>query len=170
MAYLQRYTSTSSHIKRVLHRKLDRCLAAHGGDRDEVTTWINQSVEQAIQAGLVDDDKYIRDRVRSYLRRGTSTPMIAQKLYAKGVRREQVERVLNELQESMPDPRWTTLAAYIRRVRMGPFRTNVTEPREQRKKDLARLGRAGFSMGASLKMLEMSQEEIEEIAFQRRFI
>ena len=65
---------------------------------------------------------------------------------------------------------WISVAAYVRRRRMGPFRTRVVDPVESRRKDLGRLGRAGFPMDMAYRILEMDAEEIEEIAFERRFM
>jgi len=170
MAYLKRYSAPKTHVRRVLWRKLNRGLEAHGGDREEVSRWIESALEQAVAGGLINDERYVRDKVRSYLRRGASTLGIAQKLSAKGVPREQVEAAIEEICSTGVNPLWVSAAAYVRRGRMGPFRTREMEPREGRRKDLARLGRAGFSMEVAYRILDMELDELEELAFQRRFI
>ena len=170
MAYLKRYSAPKAHVRRVLWRKLNRCLEAHEGDRDEVARWIENALNQAVEGGLINDDRYIRDKVRSYLRRGASARGIAHKLRAKGVPQEQVYAIIEELAESGMNLQWISVAAYVRRRRMGPFRTRIVDPIESRRKDLGRLGRAGFPMDLAFKILEMEAEEIEEIAFERRFI
>lgn len=170
MAYLNRYSGPRSHVRRVLWRKLDRCLSEHGGDRGEVHDWIEQALDQAEQAGLINDLKYVQTKVRGYLRRGHSVRSIAHKLRGKGISSDLVDEVVQVLEEEHGDPQWIALAAYVRRVRLGPFRTKEGDPKELYRKDLARLGRSGFSFDMAKRILGLDRDQIEEIAFQRRFI
>jgi len=170
MAYLKRYNGPRAHVRRVLWRKMERCLAFHGGDREEVAEWIEHALDQAEQGGVINDQRYVKAKVRSYLRRGASVLGIAHKLRAKGIPREMVDAALSEIAEAGFDHQWIAVASYVRRVRMGPFRVREMDPRESRRKDLARLGRAGFSFDMAQKILEMDAEDIEELAFKRRFI
>tara|TARA_Y100000589_G_scaffold247353_1_gene235304 strand:- start:73 stop:585 length:513 start_codon:yes stop_codon:yes gene_type:complete len=170
MAYLKRYSAPKAHVRRVLWRKLNRCLEFHGGEREEVGRWIENALDQAVAGGLINDERYIRDKVRGYLRRGASARGIAHKLGAKGVPQEQVYAAIEALSETGMNLQWISVAAYVRRRRMGPFRTRVVDVQESRRKDLGRLGRAGFPMDLAYKILEMDVEEIEDIAFERRFI
>ena len=170
MAYLNRYSGPRSHVRRMLWRKLERCLSEHGGDRGEDHEWIEQALAQAKQAGLINDLKYVQTKVRGYLRRGHSIRSITHKLRAKGISSDMVHQVVQVLEEEHGDPQWIAMAAYVRRVRMGPFRTKEGDPRELHRKDMARLGRSGYSFDMAQRTLQLDREEIEDIAFQRRFI
>jgi regulatory protein len=170
MAYLQRYSGPRVHVRRVLWRKLTRCIDHHDGDRDEVSGWIEEALDQAEQSGLINDDRYVADKVRSYLRRGASERGIAHKLRAKGIASEKVQAAIATLSEEGFDPTAISAAAFVRRGRMGAFRVKEMDPFEARRKDMGRLARAGFSMDVARKMLEMDRDEIEDLAFQRRFI
>jgi regulatory protein len=170
MSYLKRYSAPRAHVKRVLWRKLEGCIAFHDGDRDEVSAWIEGALDQAVQGGMIDDERYVKDKVKSLLRRGGSSMGIAYKLRAKGIPREMVDRALAEVADAGFDHQWISAATYVRRVRMGPFRVSEMDPKERYQKDLGRMGRAGFSFDIAQKILAMEVEEIEDIAFKRRFI
>ena len=170
MAYLQRYAAPRNHVRRILWRKLERSLAHHGGDREEVSGWIEEALTQASNGGLIDDARYVRDKVRGYVRRGASGHKIARNLAAKGITRDQVDVALADIRSEGLDPQLIAVASYIRRRRLGPFNGDERDANELCKKDLARLGRAGFSFDLASRVLLMESDEIEAIAFQRRFV
>lgn len=152
-AYLQRYSTTRAHLRRLLIRRLDRSLEHHPGDRDEAIGWIDDLLDEHVRIGTIDDRAWASSRLRKLGRRGLSVPKMRTHLRAKGVD----SSLIDELVEALaPDPR-TAAAHYARRRRIGPFRPAHKEADPT--KELAKLGRAGFSYGIAREVLEMDLDE-----------
>ena len=80
---------------------------------------------------------------------------------AKGVDRESIARALDALAEDSADPELEAALAFARRRRIGPFRA-AQDRAASRAKDLATLGRGGFSFEIARRILDA--ESPEEIA------
>jgi len=165
--YLERFASSAENLRRVLLRRVQRAASFHGDDPEVGTALVAALIERYRQAGLLDDAVYAGAKSRSLHRRGSSSRAIRQTLAAKGVAAEAIESALEGLAEeaandSGPEDagRDVDLAAarnYARRRRLGLWRP--AEKREAfREKDMAALGRAGFSWVTARKALEEEEE------------
>jgi regulatory protein len=153
--HLSRYGTTRANLRRLLIRRVDKAIYHHPDvDRDEAIEWVDQAVSRCDELGLLDDAAFARSRVTAGLRRGVSPRMLAQRLAAKGVSRELVDEALAD----HIDPQLNAARRYVRSRRLGPWRP-PDQRAETRKKDLARLGRAGFSYGIATQVLD---EELED--------
>ena len=167
--YLDRYAAPRAHVRRVLLRKLDRSLAHHGGDRDQVAQWIEEALDAAERSGILDDKRYARDRARSLLRQGNGEAKIIAKLMAKGLMRAEVEQALAEIRDTSEfDPQLIAAAAFAYKKRLGCLRRPDRESDTRR--EIAKMARAGFPYALVRRVLEMDEEELEELAFARRFL
>jgi len=83
--YLERWFTTRAHLRTLLLRRVDTSLAAHGGDRDEATAWVDAVLDELVRAGLLDDRRFALDRASLLHRRGNPTRLIRAKLAAKSV-------------------------------------------------------------------------------------
>lgn len=146
VAYLGRYASTSANLRRVLLRKATRRAGAPPGL--DVLAAIEATVEKAIRSALVDDRAYAEAKLASLLRRGASARTAGAKLAARGLPRETIAAALGE---AAPDE-FAQARRYAQRRRLGPFRAKPDPARRER--DLAVLGRAGFSRRAAIAALE----------------
>ena len=136
-------------MRRVLLRKLDRSLAHHGGDRNEVVQWIDAALDTAERSGMLNDARYARDRARSLLRQGNGEAKIIAKLCAKGLTRTQVEQALLEIRNaSDQDPQLIAAAAFAYKKRLGCMRRTDRDPDPRR--EMAKMARAGFPYSLSL--------------------
>lgn len=156
-AYLQRYSTTRAHLRRLLIRRLDRSLEHHEGDRDEAIGWIDDLLDQHVRMGTINDRAWASSRLRKLGRRGLSVAKMRAQLRAKGIDGALIDELLDAL---APDPR-TAAAHYARRRRIGPFRPPHKEADPQR--ELAKLGRAGFPYGIARDVLEMDLDEACEL-------
>lgn len=146
IAYLERYGSSSANLRRVLIRKaMRRASEAPGAG---VMAAIDETVEKAVRSGLVDDRAYAESKLNALLRRGASTGTARAKLAAKGLERDTIAAALDE---AAPDE-FAQARRYAQRRRLGPFRA-VPDP-TRRERDMAVLGRAGFSRRAARAALE----------------
>lgn len=154
--YLKRYSATVGQLKRVLGRRVDRSLRAHGGDRAEALGWVDALAEKLIRNGFVNDQAYAEQKAHSLRASGRSTRVIAQKLRMKGVAPEVVEQKLAEATAEVSDD--AAARIWARKKRLGPFRRDAQTRQENRQRDLAALARAGFSFATAKKIIDGAAE------------
>jgi regulatory protein len=162
--YLERFSSSSANLRRVLMRKVARSARAHGTDAAEGANLVEAIIARYLQSGLLDDAAYAAQKAASLRRRGTSRYGIRGKLAVKGVDAELIDAALERLDDERGAGDLAAACALARRRRLGPYR-----PREERaarrQKDLAALARAGFSLDVARRVLAAADvDAIEALA------
>lgn len=161
--YLERFSSSRANLRRVLMRKVDRSLVHHGGDKAEAAVLVDEVLAKLTRLGYLDDEAYAETKARALHRRGGSLRVIRATLSAKGVESETSEAALTALAEEMPVPDLVAAMALARRRRLGPYRP-AEKRADTRMKDLAALGRAGFSWEICRAVVEAdSIEALEQL-------
>lgn len=150
--YLKRYASTTTQLKRVLSRRINRSLAVHGGDKAQALQWLDALVEKLVRNGLMNDQAYAQSRATSLRAGGRSTRVIVQKLRLKGVSAELTAQKTREAAASISEEQAALI--WARKKRLGPFARDPSVRKERRQKDLASLARAGFSFGIARKVID----------------
>ncbi len=158
--YLERYASSAENLARVLMRRVERAVRAGLGERDEGKQLIAELVERYRARGLLDDRVYAEGRARSLLRQGRPRAAIARRLAAKGVEAEAIGAALDSLHDESANPDLSAAIAFARRRRLGPFR--LKDRAGFRDRDLAALGRAGFSYDLARRVLDAESPEALE--------
>ncbi|HIJ62229.1 MAG TPA: regulatory protein RecX [Rhodospirillaceae bacterium] len=151
LAYLERFSASAVSLRRVLMRRVARAE----GEMEAGAGLVDALVERFLRSGLLDDRRYADGRVASLHRRGASLATIRQYLKARGVDAELVEEALGTLAADL-DNGSTDLAAarhYARRRRLGPFRPPSLRA-ANRQRDLAALGRAGYSWDVARAVID----------------
>ena len=162
--YLERFSSSSANLKRVLMRKVMRAAAAGDGDIAAGERLVDALIARYVAAGLVDDKAYAAQRAASLQRQGNSRFAIRGKLALKGVERGLIESALAELDGDGAQGEIAAAAALVRRRRLGPFRPAATR-KEAWRKDLAALARAGFSLDVARRVLRaVDPDALEALA------
>jgi len=162
--YLQRYASSSAHLRRLLQAKVARSARAHDTDPEEGAEAIEALIAELLDAGLLDDARYATERARILHRRGASAKAVRAGLMAKGIEADDIERALASLRQEAAEPELAAALAYARRRRLGPYRS-PSERAERREKDLAALGRKGFSYALARRVIETNDlAELEDEA------
>lgn len=152
--YLERFASSSANLRRVLLRKVQRAAAHWGDDPAEGAALVEALIVRYQQSGLLDDKVYAESRVRSLHRRGGSARLIRQSLAVKGLGAELIDGALDSLAEDLErDPDLAAAIAFARRRRLGPFR-DPAKRADSRDKDMAALGRAGFSFELARRVID----------------
>lgn len=160
--YLTRYFTSRAHLRRLLMRRVDKNLAANGGgDRPALAAAVDATLDRLLAEGALNDEVYARDKVRSLVRRGVSEAGVHQRLASRGLGGERVRAGLEAVREGGADPAMSAACAFVRRRRMGPYRFDADVRKTQRDRDLAALGRAGFSYAIARRALDM--ETVEEV-------
>lgn len=163
--YLERYSSSSSNLKRVMMRKVDRSLAHWGGDRETCATQLDVVVAKLARLGYLDDAAYAEQKTRSLHRQGKGSRTIRASLAAKGIDPEIAATALSSLADEVADPDFAAAIKLARKRKLGPFRAaeRPEERDEMRNKDLAVLARAGFDFDTARRVIEAaSVEELED--------
>tara|TARA_B100000676_G_scaffold310944_1_gene379092 strand:- start:79 stop:714 length:636 start_codon:yes stop_codon:yes gene_type:complete len=159
--YLERYVSSSENLRRVLMRRVERSVRAHGTDREEGVAAIDAIVAKFQENGYLNDRNYAEMRAGSLFRRGSSLRAIRYQLSLKGISGDIIDWVISELTEAQSNPDKHAAIVYGKRRRIGPWRRNRRH--EFRDRDLAALGRQGFSYEIARWVVEAAtSEELEE--------
>lgn len=160
--YLERFSSTSENLRRILLRRVRRSAEHHGTDPAEGAEWIEGVLEKLSRLGYLDDRAFAEGRVASLRRRGDSGRKVRGKLLQKGVAPDLVDEVMAEEEEGAD---LGAAIALARRRRLGPWRSDREQRAERRERDLAALARAGFSFDLALRVIDApTPEDLEEEA------
>lgn len=159
--YLERYSTTRGHLRRLLLVRVDKSLREFEGDREEMVGWVDTLLDQLVANGHINDRAWATSRLGKLQRRGLPERAIRAKLREKCIAPELIDELLHDL---APDPR-EIIARYARRRRLGPFRSSHREADPA--KELAKLGRAGFSYADAKALLEMDPDEALDLACRR---
>lgn len=164
LAYLERYASSAAHLRRVLMRRVDRSARAHGTDRAEGAAHVDALIARYRSAGLLDDARFAEGRIVSLRRQGASARKIKAALKVKGVADAVIDGALGDHaaragRAGAADDLAAALAL-ARRRRLGPYR--MADRAENRERDLAALGRAGFSYETARRVVAAADvDELE---------
>lgn len=146
--YLERFSASTESLRRVLMRRVERAARAFGDDPAEGAALVDDLLRRYQASGLLDDQRYAEGKSRSLLRRGSSPRAIRQDLARRGVDSALIDVALAGLAEDLADDALSldhaAAEAYVRRRRLGPYRPAQLRA-QYRDRDLAALGRVGFS-------------------------
>ncbi len=163
--YLERFAASAEQLRRVLVRRIERAARQLDEEPAAGLALVDDLIARYRASGLLDDRQYAGARSRSLLRRGTSTRGIRQHLAARGVASDDIEAALAELGAELGaepgadadgDPDLAAAFAYARRRRLGPYRPAPARA-DCRLKDLATLGRAGFSFAIARAVVDCEE-------------
>lgn len=148
LSYLARFSSTRAGLARHLKKKFRHA------EGEALSALLEECLARLEEFRLLDDARFAADRARGLRAQGKSGRAIRQKLAEKGVDRALVDEAMRD------EDAHAELVAAVRlakRRRLGPFRTkDADEMRE-----LAALGRAGFSYEIARKVLALDLSDAE---------
>lgn len=161
--YLARFSAPSAQLRRVLLRRVDKSVKAHGTDPAEGRRLVDELIERYRRSGLVDDAAYAAGKARSLRRRGTSRAVIGRTLRAKGLSAADSDAALKGLtdESGAGDDEFATAARLAQRKRLGPFRPQSARA-ELRQRDMAALARAGFSYDVARRVVDAESADALE--------
>ena len=153
LAYLDRFDSSASNLRRVLERKA-RALAKDEEQASSLRQHIDALVRRYQASGLVDDNRYSQARVAGLRARGLGRRAILTRLRAKGVAVDVIEEALESVDEHSGDAEIDAARRYIKRRRLARYRSEAVSPKTKQK-DLAALARAGFGFETARRALSL---------------
>ena len=164
--HVERFSTTTGHLRVVLMRRVDRALRVHGGDRAEAARWVDEAVQSLVRAGALNDARFALAKAQALRGKGRTAGRIKVALMAKGVPRELIDQaVADSSGPNDAEAAYASALAYVRRRRLGPFRPkdrvkqDPRELRQQEQKDLAALARAGFPFDIARRVLKAEEED-----------
>lgn len=153
LSYLARYSAPSVHVRRLLMAKVHRSARAHGTDPGAGASTVDSIITRLIGRRLIDDAAFAQGRAASLRRQGASRHSIHQHLAAKGVAVGLIAEVLAGPNVGGADADLAAALIYARRRRLGPYRRDRARM-ENRERDLAALGRQGFSYEITRRIVD----------------
>ena len=120
-------------------RRVAKARMANPDTAADAETWIDDMIIRFKRIGVLDDAAFAEAQTKTMHRRGVSAKGVRHRLFAKGVESDDIDAALDTLSESD----LTAACNYARRRRLGPWRK--TDRQSTRDRDLASLGRQGFS-------------------------
>ena len=146
--YLSRWSTTRVHLRKLLMKRVQKRLPPE--DHAAAALEVEAVLDRCERVGLVNDAAYAEAKVERMIARGVSGPLIRARLAAKGI----ANVALPE------DAAFTSCCAHVLRRRLGPLRDDAAAHRE---KDLARIGRAGFSWDVARRVMALDPDEIRSV-------
>lgn len=154
LAYLARYAASRRRVERFLGRRLDRAEAEERAaiEREEIAALL----DDLERLGLIDDQAFAETKARSLARRGLSSRAIRARLGDEGIDADTAQAALATLalDEELGDEE-ARAWQYCRKRRIGPYRPSA-ERTANRERDMAALGRRGFSFDIARRIVDAS--------------
>ena len=151
LAYLDRFDASANRLQRILADFVKRRARALDVDPAPFMSIVVEMLDRYQKNGLVDDRRYGATMARGLVERGVSRQAIRAKLYARGITASVIDEVVNEL--STNDPSEVSAARALAKKRsLGSYRPE-SERRENYRRDLGILARAGFDFETAKRAL-----------------
>ena len=157
LAYLGRYESSVQGLRRVLRRRVGRWALRDGLPVEESALETVEAVIAGLRrGGFVDDSRYAGIKARSLFNSGRSGRAIGAYLAARGIESAVIGAALEARAEEAGNPAEPDLEAalrFARKRRLGRFRA-PGDRAAKRERDMAALGRAGFSRAVARTVVD----------------
>jgi regulatory protein len=151
-AHLARYASSSENLRRLLMHRVAKAAGEDDAAAAAGRALVEALIARFLRAGLLDDGGYAQAKAARLSRGGASRFKIRGWLTQKGVSRAEVDHAIAVLEERGEGSELTAACAFLRRRRLGPYRSPDHRV-SFRQKDLAALTRAGFALDLARKLL-----------------
>ena len=166
LRHLERYASSTQHLRRLLNIRLQR-LAARGisVDLEAGAVAIEGVLVKLQDLGLLDDRSYAELRARALRRKGASRRAIQAELRNKGIAPDLIVQTLEQEAAGGTDSELAAAVAFARRRGLGPFRHGAEQRTARRARDLAAMGRKGFDQQTARRVIDCADlAELDEDA------
>ncbi|MCT4575656.1 MAG: recombination regulator RecX [Alphaproteobacteria bacterium] len=155
--YLERFSSSSENLRRVIMTKIIRSCKFYEDDNiEEKKEWLNELIDKLQRIGYLNDEMYTNMKARSLRYSGNSKRKIAYKLRQKGLSEEMINKSIQKADKDLYDSdegELETAIKYAKKKRIGRFRTKEINEKTK-EKELSSMARAGFSYDIAKKALE----------------
>lgn len=171
LAYLQRFSASSSHFKTIMLRKVKRSFADHPDqDMTQCLAWLDALIEKFQHYGYLNDALYAKSLAKNLRYKGFSQYAALHHMAQKGIPHDTAKTYLDTLDQeflsqatNIQDPDYISALRLCKRRRIGPFRRQDTDKDTFAQKELASLARNGYSYDTAKTALDTSPQDALEI-------
>jgi regulatory protein len=160
LAYLDQFDASTARLRRILTDFVGKRAHELGVDVTPHLEIVEATLQRYQQSGLVDDRRYSLSMAQSLVARGASRQAIRVKLYARGVTQDVIDEVLQNL-GARQGSELDAARALVRKRRLGHYRA-AAEQRDNYRRDLGILARAGFDFDTARRALSSEDTDAEE--------
>ena len=146
--YLSKYNSTKKNLERILINKAMRMKKIETSEKNQLLKTINQFIESLESRNIINDENFSNTKIISLFQQGKSETLIKNTLMKKKVDKKIINKALIEFQKSNPNWQIESAEKFANKKKLGKFGN-----KENKEKDLAKMGRAGFKYRIALKAL-----------------
>ncbi len=163
--YLERWPASTAKLSRALYLRVDRSTEHHQTDPADGHALVDAEIARLTAIGLLNDDRLAQHKASSLARKGTSRAHIRSKLSAAHIPAAAIASAVADLAEDDRDvdPDLAAARTWARKRRIGPWRTGPADA-DGRRRELAKLGRAGFAYETARKIVDFDPDEEGEDA------
>jgi regulatory protein len=161
LAYLDKFDASTTRLRRILSEFVRKRARELGVDPAAHLQTVEETLVRYQHTGLIDDRRYATSMTQSLITRGASRQAIRTKLHARGIAKDTIEQVLQEL-GAHRGSELTAARALVRKRRLGHYRP-TDEQREHFRRDLGILARAGFDFETARRALSLEGEDDENV-------
>lgn len=156
--YLQRYESCSSKLRDTLKRRVRRAKMQGIEVPDDANQWIENVINKMVDLGYVNDKRYTENTLRHLQNDGKSTRFATGRLKVAGIEPKLIQNVLEEQEKTIDELDIEAARRLVNKKKLG-FHRPEGYRNLLRQKDLAVLGRAGFTYDIANKALDEPNDE-----------
>ena len=160
LSYLDKFDASVNRLRRILTEFVRQRAKALNVDPAPFTSIIDETLERYQQSGIIDDRRYGTTMARNLVQRGVSLQAIRTKLYARGVEPGVIDEVVRELNQSGSNE-VAAARALVKKRKLGNYRPEG-ERRENYRRDLGILARAGFDFDTAKRALAVEAANEDE--------
>lgn len=139
-------------------RKIGNSCKHHGQPIDEFTPLLEALIERYIASGLLNDATYAQAKTATLRRQGRSKQAIHAKLQSKGLSKPEIDSAL-DLTDEDAEAELRAALSLAKKKKLGVFRPYALNDPKDLQKEMAVLGRAGFSYDIARKALSYQEDE-----------
>ncbi len=152
--YLERYETSSFKLKKVLLGRISRAKMQQMEVDEHAQTWVDEIVKKMQDLGYVNDRRYAENQWRILSSSGKSIRYVCQKLKQAGIDENIIENLLQDKEETTFEMDLKAAQTLVKKRKLGKYRVSDEIRKQMFQKDLAVLGRAGFSHEIARQALE----------------
>lgn len=156
--YLEKWDNSEEGLRNALKKKLFR-LAKEDPEiiYDNCLNFIEEAISKIKTQGLINDKYYAQRLFEREKNKGSSNRKIETKLFQKGISPEIAKQILKENDQTSDE--LSRAVIFAKKNKLGIYNRKETDKQKQ----LAKMGRNGFSFEIANRVINMSQADFEDL-------
>jgi regulatory protein len=152
--YLNRFPASSNHFVTVMTRKIDKSCHVH--TEQDRQHWIDHVRDVVVpyftDLGFLNDELYSRALFNSLKNKGLSSYVIRNRMKIKGIEARMIDTLTKDTENGLNDKK--AVHIFARKKKLGKYKITASADDNDKRKDLGKLARAGFSYELAMSVFE----------------